>query len=53
MSSKETVCIIDPIHPAGAERIAARHEVIWPEGWRDDPRLGDTTVIVIRAWWRR
>lgn len=49
MSSRELVCIIDPIHPVGVERIAAGHEVIAAEGWRSDPRLAETTVIVIRT----
>ncbi|KHK93241.1 hydroxyacid dehydrogenase [Novosphingobium malaysiense] len=49
MSSRELVCIVDPIHPAGVERIAAGHDVIAGEGWRDDPRLADTSVIVIRT----
>lgn len=49
MSSRELVCIIDPIHPAGVERIAAAHDVIAADGWRDDPRLADTSVIVIRT----
>jgi phosphoglycerate dehydrogenase-like enzyme len=31
------------------ERIAAGHDVIGPEGWREDPRLADTSVIVIRT----
>ncbi|MFT4027185.1 MAG: hydroxyacid dehydrogenase [Novosphingobium sp.] len=49
----ETVYIYDPIHPAGANRIAAAHEVIWPEQGPalggDDPRIPDTTFIVIRT----
>lgn len=49
MSSRELVCIIDPLHPVGVERIAAGHEVIVAEGWRSDPRLADATVIVIRT----
>ncbi|MCT2398917.1 hydroxyacid dehydrogenase [Novosphingobium mangrovi (ex Huang et al. 2023)] len=49
MRSRELVCIIDPIHPAGMERIAAGHDVIGPAGWREDPRLPDATVIVIRT----
>lgn len=49
MSSGETVCIIDPIHPVGVEKIAASHAVIGPEGWAGDPRLDQTTVIVIRT----
>ncbi|MDE8650447.1 hydroxyacid dehydrogenase [Novosphingobium album (ex Liu et al. 2023)] len=49
MATRERVCIIDPIHPVGVERIAAAHDVIGAEGWRDDPRLADTSVIVIRT----
>jgi len=49
MSSRELVCIIDPIHPAGLERIAAAHDVITSDGWRTDPRLSQTSVIVIRT----
>jgi len=45
----ETVCLIDPIHAAGVARIAASHEVIGPDGWDSDARLGETTVIVIRT----
>ena len=45
----ETVCIIDPIHPAGHARIAAAHRVIAGAGWNADPLLGETTVIVIRT----
>jgi D-3-phosphoglycerate dehydrogenase / 2-oxoglutarate reductase len=46
---RELVCIIDPIHPLGVERIAATHDVIGAEGWRGDPRLADASVIVIRT----
>ena len=50
MSSGELICIIDPIHPAGVDAIAASgHTIIQGEGWREDPRLADTTVIVIRT----
>jgi len=49
VSSRQTVCIIDPIHPAGVEEIRASHDVIMPDGWQDDPRLGETTIIVIRT----
>lgn len=49
MSVRETICIIDPIHPAGVDRMAAGHDLILPDGWQDHPRLGDTTVIVIRT----
>lgn len=51
--SRQTVYIYDPIHPAGANRLAAAHEVIWPEQGPalggDDPRIPDTTFIVIRT----
>lgn len=49
MGSRELVCIIDPIHPVGVEAIAASHEVIGSDIWRDDPRLAQTSVIVIRT----
>jgi D-3-phosphoglycerate dehydrogenase len=45
----ETVYILDPIHPAGAEKIAAAHQVITPEQGASDPRIEDTTFIVIRT----
>lgn len=46
---REVVCVIDPIHPVGMERIGAGYEVIGPEGWAEDPRLARTSVIVIRT----
>jgi phosphoglycerate dehydrogenase-like enzyme len=46
---RESVCIIDPIHPAGTERIGAAHDIIGPENWAVDPRLERTTLIVIRT----
>lgn len=49
MSERELVYILDPIHPAGAERIAAEHDVITPEQGTGDPRIEDTTFIVIRT----
>jgi len=45
----ETVYILDPIHPAGADKIAAAHDVITPEQGTGDPRIEDTTFIVIRT----
>jgi len=46
----EIVTIIDPIHPAGVEAIAAGgHTIIQGTGWRDDPRLAQTSIIVIRT----
>lgn len=49
MGSRELVCIMDPIHPVGADRIASGHDVIGPDNWRGDPRLRETSVIVIRT----
>jgi len=49
VGSRELVCIIDPIHPAGAESIVSSHDVIGAEAWRSDPRLAETSVIVIRT----
>ena len=45
----ETVFILDPIHPAGAQRIAAAHDVITPEQGASDPRIPDTTFLVVRT----
>ena len=45
----ELVYILDPIHPAGVEKIKAAHDVILPEQGADDPRIEDTTFIVIRT----
>lgn len=45
MPARECVCIIDPIHPIGVERIASAHEVIGI----DDPRVKETSVLVIRT----
>ena len=49
MSSRELVCIIDSIHPLGVERMEAAHDIIAPANWRDDPRLAETSVIVVRT----
>jgi phosphoglycerate dehydrogenase-like enzyme len=52
-NSGELVYILDPIHPAGVERIKAAHDVIMPEQGPmqggDDSRIEDTTFIVIRT----
>jgi phosphoglycerate dehydrogenase-like enzyme len=45
----ELVYILDPIHPAGVDRIGAAHKVIMPEQGVSDPRIEDTTFIVIRT----
>ncbi len=47
--ARQLVYILDPIHPAGAERIAAAHDIITPEQGVSDPRIEDTTFIVIRT----
>jgi D-3-phosphoglycerate dehydrogenase / 2-oxoglutarate reductase len=49
MSSRELVYILDPIHAAGVEKIKAAHDVILPEEGADDPRIAETTFIVIRT----
>ncbi len=49
MTSTPLVYIVDPIHPAGAERLAASYEVITPEQGVDDPRIERVTHIVIRT----
>ncbi|MBW8752848.1 MAG: hydroxyacid dehydrogenase [Sphingomonadales bacterium] len=49
MNARELVYILDPIHPAGMERIKAAHDVITPEQGASDPRIADTTFIVIRT----
>jgi len=49
MSSRELVCIIDPIHAIGVERMSQAHDIIAPANWRDDARLAETSVIVIRT----
>jgi phosphoglycerate dehydrogenase-like enzyme len=49
VTDTELVYILDPIHPAGTERIAAAHDVITPEQGAGDPRIADATFIVIRT----
>jgi phosphoglycerate dehydrogenase-like enzyme len=49
VSARELVCVIDPIHRVGMERIGAAHDIISPEGWESDPRLESTSIIVIRT----
>ena len=48
-AEKPLVWIVDPIHPVGADRLAAAYEVITPEQGRDDPRIERTSHIVIRS----
>lgn len=47
--ARETIYVLDPIHPAGAERIAAAHDVITPGQGTGDPRIENTSIIVIRT----
>jgi phosphoglycerate dehydrogenase-like enzyme len=51
--ARELVYILDPIHPAGVERIAAAFDVITPEQGPmqggADARIADTSFIVIRT----
>lgn len=46
---RETIFIIDPIHQAGVERLAAAHDVILPDQGVSDPRAPQTTMIVVRT----
>jgi D-3-phosphoglycerate dehydrogenase / 2-oxoglutarate reductase len=48
-AEKPLVWIVDPIHPVGADRLAAAYDVITPEQGREDPRIARTTHIVIRT----
>lgn len=43
------VWIVDPIHPDGADRLAAAYEVITPEQGKSDRRIEAVTHIVIRT----
>ena len=50
MSVGELVTIIDPIHPAGVEAIAAAgHTIIQGPEWRNHPQLAESSVIIIRT----
>jgi D-3-phosphoglycerate dehydrogenase / 2-oxoglutarate reductase len=50
MSAHEPlVWIVDPIHPIGADRLAAAYPVIMPEQGISDPRIEAVTHIVIRT----
>lgn len=48
-SPGQTVYILDPIHTAGADRIAAAHDTIMPDQGTADPRIAATTIIVVRT----
>lgn len=48
-AGRQLVLFYDPIHPEGMARIARDHDVVGPDGWRDDPRHLDASVIVIRT----
>lgn len=48
-AGRQLVLFYDPIHPQGMERIARDHDTVGPEGWRDDPRHLDASVMVIRT----
>lgn len=47
--AKDLVFIADPIHGAGVERIGAAHGLILPEQGVADPRLSDTSILVVRT----
>lgn len=48
-AGRQLVLFYDPIHLEGMGRIARGHDTVGPEGWRDDPRHLDASVMVIRT----
>lgn len=46
---KETVCIFEPIHPAGVERLKAHFDVIMPDAIADDPRVEQARLLIVRT----
>lgn len=48
-ADRPLIWIVDPIHPVGADRLAAAYEVITPEQGTADPRIEKVTHIVIRT----
>jgi phosphoglycerate dehydrogenase-like enzyme len=47
--ARETVFIVDPIHDAGVQRIGGTHDVILPDQGLADPRIPQTSMIVVRT----
>ena len=47
---RPVAAILDPIHPAGVERLETRFDVILPDAAADDPRHGEVSVAVVRTY---
>lgn len=47
--SRPVAVILDPIHPAGIERLAQAFDLILPGASADDPRHGETSIAVVRT----
>ncbi len=45
----EYVRIVDPIHIVGVDHMRGAHEVILPDACANDPRLVQTTLLVVRT----
>lgn len=48
-AARPLVYVVDPIHPVGADRLAASYDVITPEQGTRDARIEAVTHIVIRT----
>lgn len=46
---KEAVCIFEPIHPAGIERLKANFDVVMPEDIATDPRVEAARLLIVRT----
>lgn len=48
--ARPVAVILDPIHPAGIERLGRAFDLILPDASPDDPRHGETSVAVVRTF---
>ena len=48
-AGRQLVLFYDPIHAQGVARISRDHTIIEAQGWRDDPRHLDASIMVIRT----
>jgi phosphoglycerate dehydrogenase-like enzyme len=46
---KEAVCIFEPIHPAGVERLKQNFDVVMPEEIAGDPRVETARLLIVRT----
>jgi len=46
---KQVVCIFEPIHPAGVERLKANFDVVMPDEIASDPRVDDAELLLVRT----